>query len=347
MVASSSLRGQAAWSPRPGGAFNARKRYALQLVSQANSINRRHESKRKRVVTYSSSDTEDEPSPPNHPPKRLCPINKESEFDSQNPLGLDLWEESDLEGRRYTDEPFFDLNHQEDLTMEYARSSEEPIQEMDLSDLSDVSPTSPDDDLFEESSVSSYDDRQDEYPPMLYEKPDIKRFVKELPSLLKRRYRTSVLSQRTHWIDDEPLRIKFLNRQFKHRLHTGDFTDSQILEVLEQRPIYGTYGDLKISTPKFMPTQEDSDSEDLESFDLADCGLEDLMGVERPSTPMPESDSDESDSESDDEPVFGSSQVSEQLSRRELESMGIFDEEPYEYESEDESRGSKVFVVAF
>ena len=42
--------------------------------------------------------------------------------------------------------------------------------------------------------------------------------------------------------------------------------------------------------------------------------------------------------DSDGEPVYSSSQVSEQLSRRELESMGIYEEEePYEYESEDES----------
>ncbi|KAG8756402.1 hypothetical protein FRC11_005365 [Ceratobasidium sp. 423] len=332
MVAASSLRGQA-WSPRPGGAFNARRRYASQLVSQANSISRRRDSKRKRAVAYSSSDTEDEPSVPNHTPKRLCPTDKDSKIDSENPLGLDLWEESDLEGG-CTDEPFFDLTREEDITVEYARSSEEPIQEMDLGDLSDISTTSPDDDIFEEeSSASSYDDRQ--YHITLFEKPDIQRFVEELPSLLKRRYRISVLSQRTHWIDDEPLRIKFLNRQFKHRLQTGDFTDSQIREVLQQRPIYGTYGDLGIPTPQVMPVEEESDGP--EDFDLADSSFDDLMAVERPPTPMPNSDSD-SDSESDGEPVFSSSEVSQLLSRRELESMGIYEqeEEEYEYESEDE-----------
>ncbi|CAE6525713.1 unnamed protein product [Rhizoctonia solani] len=329
MMTAGPLRGQTAWSPRPGGAFNARRRYALQLVNQANSITQQHKPKRKRVITYSSSDTEDEPSPPRHTPKRLCHTDREPNFDDENPLGLNLWEESHLERGRYADELFFDLSHEEDVTVEYARSSEEPIEGMDLSDLSDISPTSPDDDLFEESSASSYEDRQDEYE--YCEKPDIKRFVEELPSLLKRRYRNSVLSQRTHWIDDEPLRIKFLNRQFKHRLQTGDFTDSQILEVLEQRPVYGTYGDLRIPTPQVMPVQEASD--DPEDLDLAECEFDDLTG-ERPPTPMPDSDSDESDSDSDDEPVYGSSQVCEQLSRRDMESMGIYEEE--EDESEDE-----------
>ncbi|CAE6446965.1 hypothetical protein ACGC1H_002483 [Rhizoctonia solani] len=326
MVAASSLRGQPAWSPRPGGAFNARKRYALQLMNQAKSIAQKHEPKRKRVITL---DTEEGPPPPHHTPKRTCHTDQDSKFDSENPLGLDLWEESDLE----RGEPFVDSSHEEDMTVEYARSAEKPMKEMDLSDLSDISPTSPDDDLFDESesSTSSCDDSYglDDY--QLYDKSAIKRFAEELPSLLKRRHRTSVLSQRKHWIDDEPLRVKFLNRRFKRRLQTGDFTVSQILEVLEQRPVYGTYGDLNIPTPQVVPVQEDA--EDPEDLDLADTKFDDLMAVTRPSTPMPDSDSD---SESDGEPVYASSQISEQLSRREMESMGIYEDEEYEYESEDE-----------
>ncbi|KDN49868.1 hypothetical protein RSAG8_01933, partial [Rhizoctonia solani AG-8 WAC10335] len=304
MVAASSLRGRGAWSPRPGGAFTARKRYALQLKTQASLISRQY-GKRKVPSTY-CTDTESEP----RTPKRLC--HKVSRFNDENPLGLDMWEESDLEPSH------------EDMTVEYARSSEPPTEEIRLSDLSDISPTSPDDDIFEASSASSYEEG-DDYE--VYAKPDIKRFIEELPSLLKRRYRKSILLQRTHWIDDEPLRVKFLNRQFKHRLQTGDFTDSQILEVFEQRPVYGTYGDLHIPTPQVVPAHEDSDPEEL---DLAEG-----FDVERPATPMPDSDSD-SDSDSDGEPVYESSQISAQLSRREMESMGIYGDEEYEYESEDE-----------
>ncbi|EUC57559.1 hypothetical protein RSOL_225300, partial [Rhizoctonia solani AG-3 Rhs1AP] len=102
-------------------------------------------------------------------------------------------------------------------------------------------------------------------------------------------------------------------------------------KVLEQRPVYGTYGDLNIPTPQVVPTQEVA--EDPEDLDLADTEFDDLMTVARPSTPMPDSDSD---SESDGEPVYASSQTSEQLSRREMEAMGIYDDEEYEYESEDE-----------
>ncbi|CUA77798.1 hypothetical protein RSOLAG22IIIB_12831 [Rhizoctonia solani] len=306
MVASGSLR---AWSPRPGGAFSARKRYAMQLMTQANSITRKPKPKRKRTIIYSSSDTEDEPVTP----KRVCTAAAECKLSYESPLGLDVWEE-------HTDGPFFGLSHEEEeVTVEYARSSPE----MDLSDLSDVSPTSPDDDLFDALSASSGDDGVEDY--QLYDDSAIKRFAQELPSLLQRRYRTLVLSKRTHWIDDEPLRIKFLNRQFKHRLQTGDFTVSQIMEVLEQRPVYGTYGDLNIPTPQVVPAQADAD--EPEDLDLG------LMAAERPSTPMPDSDSD---SDSDSEPVYDSTRVVEQLSRREMESMGIYEDEEYEYESEDE-----------
>ncbi|QRW18458.1 manganese transporter SMF1 [Rhizoctonia solani] len=330
MVTTGALCGQAAWSPRPGGAFNARKRYALQLVNQVKSIGRRQEPKRKRAVTYSSSDTEDEPSVSFHSPKRVCHKDIHSKLDNdETPLRANLWEEgTSMRPRSLADELFFHMSHEERHNVERARSSEEPIQEMDLN----VSPTSPDDDLFDNSSASSYEDRSDEYQFMLYEKPDMKRFVEELPSLLKRRYRNSVLVQRTHWIDDEPLRVKFLNRQFKHRLRTGDFTDSQLREVLEQRPIYGTFGDMGIPTPQVVPISEDLEPEDL---DLADA---ELHVPERPSTPMPDSDSS-SDSDSDDsdtEVVYGAGQVCAQLTRREMEAMGIYDEEEYEYESEDE-----------
>ncbi|KAF8676798.1 Mn2 and Fe2 [Rhizoctonia solani] len=333
MVTTGALCGQAAWSPRPGGAFNARKRYALQLVNQVKSIGRRQEPKRKRAVTYSSSDTEDEPSVSFHSPKRVCHKDIHSKLDNdETPLRANLWEEgTSMRPRSLADELFFHMSHEERHNVERARSSEEPIQEMDLSDSSG-NPTSPDDDLFDNSSASSYEDRSDEYQFMLYEKPDMKRFVEELPSLLKRRYRNSVLVQRTHWIDDEPLRVKFLNRQFKHRLRTGDFTDSQLREVLEQRPIYGTFGDMGIPTPQVVPISEDLEPEDL---DLADA---ELHVPERPSTPMPDSDSS-SDSDSDDsdtEVVYGAGQVCAQLTRREMEAMGIYDEEEYEYESEDE-----------
>ncbi|CCO34633.1 hypothetical protein BN14_08737 [Rhizoctonia solani AG-1 IB] len=332
MVTTGSLRGQPAWSPRPGGAFNAGKRYALQLVSQSKSIDHRQNSKRKRAVSCSSSDTEDESTLFCHSSKRICHTDKNSRPDDhENPLGLKLWEESDLEGRSLADELFFAMNHKEGLAVEHARSSQELIQEMDLSDSSDVSPTSPDDDLFDNSSSSSSYEDQDDYQFMFYEKPDMKRFVEELPSLLRRRYRNSVLVQRTHSIDDEPLRVKFLNRQFKHRLRAGDFTDSQLREVLQQRPVYGTFGDLGITTPQVIPISEDMDPE---SLDLADS---ELVIPERPSTPMPESDSDESDSDSESEAVYGAGQVSALLSRREMEAMGIYeDEEEYEYESEDE-----------
>ncbi|KAF8751912.1 Mn2 and Fe2 [Rhizoctonia solani] len=291
MVTTGTLCGQAAWSPRPGGAFNARKRYALQLVNQVKSIGRRQEPKRKRAVIYSSSDTEDEPSVPH--------------------LRANLWEEgTSMRPRSLADELFFHMSHEERHNVERARSSEEPIQEMDLSDSSGKrQPTSPDDDLFDNSSASSYEDRSDEYQFMLYEKPDMKRFVEELPSLLKRRYRNSVLVQRTHWIDDEPLRVKFLNRQFKHRR------------------LY------RLSTPRVVPISEDLEPEDL---DLADA---ELHVPERPSTPMPDSDSS-SDSDSDDsdtEVVYGAGQVCAQLTRREMEAMGIYDDdEECEYESEDE-----------
>ncbi|KDN49873.1 hypothetical protein RSAG8_01938, partial [Rhizoctonia solani AG-8 WAC10335] len=245
MVAASSLRGRGAWSPRPGGAFTARKRYALQLKTQANLISRQY-GKRKRLAYC--NDTESEP----RTPKRLC--HKVSRFNDENPLGLDIWEESDLEPSH------------EDMTVEYVRSSEPPTEEMDLSDLSDISPTSPDNDSFEASSASSYEEGGD-YD--VYEKPDIKRFIEELPSLLKRRYRKSILLQRTHWIDDEPLRVKFLNRQFKHRyapcpvstpftnlcrLHTGDFTDTTISKKCLNNGLFmGRTGTCISRLPKSCP----------------------------------------------------------------------------------------------
>jgi hypothetical protein len=137
MVTTGSLRGQPAWSPRPGGAFNAGKRYALQLVSQSKSIDHRQNPKRKRAVSCSSSDTEDESTLFCHSSKRICHTDKNSRPDDhENPLGLKLWEESDLEGRSLADELFFAMNHKEGLAVEHARSSQELIQEMDLSDSS-------------------------------------------------------------------------------------------------------------------------------------------------------------------------------------------------------------------
>ena len=92
---------------------------------------------------------------------------------------------------------------------------------------------------------------------------------------------------------------------------------------MTQRPMHNTYGDLRISTPgRIVESQEE-----FGSCDVTELDTEDLPLMVRPSTPLPpdgsESDSD-SDSDEDCSPIYSSSQISNLLSRRELEAMGIY-----------------------
>lgn len=97
------------------------------------------------------------------------------------------------------------------------------------------------------------------------------------------------------------------------------------MEVMTQRPMYGTYGDLNIPTPgPFVESQEDSDSRDV-----TELGADDLSLPERPTTPLPPNDSDSdsdsgSDSDEESSPVYSASQIANRLRRRELEALGIY-----------------------
>lgn len=95
------------------------------------------------------------------------------------------------------------------------------------------------------------------------------------------------------------------------------------MEVMSQRPMYSTYGDLNIPTPgPFIESQDHSIS-----CDVTELEVEGLSLVARPSTPLPPNVSDaESDSDSDDDysAIYSSSQISNHFSRRELEAMGIY-----------------------
>jgi hypothetical protein len=68
-----------------------------------------------------------------------------------------------------------------------------------------------------------------------------------------------------------------------------------------------------------MPGLDD----DVDTSDLTELELEDMIPPERPSTPRPRSGSDSgSDSDSEEESIY-----SQHLSRREMEAFGIYEDE--------------------
>ncbi|KAF8602915.1 hypothetical protein BDV93DRAFT_508920 [Ceratobasidium sp. AG-I] len=341
---SASRRAPINWPSCPGGFPEAQKRQALRLLNQiGNNSNIQCPQplspvKRKRVslFAYGSSDTEEEYSASElgqtayacRHSKRSRSAAVETEkstalcVDDKDILSFKVWDEGDLDdapGSGRADEPFFDLDYDNELTVEYARSAES-LQEVDLSDIYGFYGTSPEDDLSSDdnASVETFTSSED-----LLERLDVKAYLSALPDLLSRRARSALLSRRTHVVDDEPLRVKMFGRRFKARLRAGDLTGAELMEIMNQRPMHSTYGDLNLPTPG----QVAESYEEFDSCDVTELDAEDLSLMERPSTPSPHDDSDsdsESDSDDDCTPVYSSSQISNHLSRRELEAMGVY-----------------------
>lgn len=144
---------------RPGGPLQAQKRQALRILSQISdnghapvpqsipSVKRKHVS----LFAYGSSDTEEEGLASDLGPtaysgqelKRSRGTSDEIETsessytDDQDILGSNVWDDGDLDDSPSSgriNESFFDLNHNEELTVECTRSAE-PLQEVDLSDI--------------------------------------------------------------------------------------------------------------------------------------------------------------------------------------------------------------------
>ncbi|KAG8718931.1 hypothetical protein FRC09_011880 [Ceratobasidium sp. 395] len=162
-----------------------------------------------------------------------------------------------------------------------------------------------------------WDDAEDavEIPKL----PGFQRYIAALPRL--------IVHPAPDW--DESLRITLLAHQLKKRILSGDFTESEIFDLMAQRPLAPTYADLRIPTPELSSDQEE-DSDSSESYGFEE---EDSSAPARPSTPAPPSDSDsdldfDSDSD-DDEPVYSGLSIAQLLERRELEALGVYPDETY------------------
>jgi hypothetical protein len=152
-TSSTPWRGVGAWSPRPGGAFQARKRYTLKLISQANvnTCGGKTVKRKRPVFDYSSSDTEEgksskqeETAHARRHTKRPCHVVEEIEGSksavgyNKSPLGSSVSDEDDSDdtpGAKSKDKSALDPDNsgEDELTIEYARSAEHT--EVDLSDI--------------------------------------------------------------------------------------------------------------------------------------------------------------------------------------------------------------------
>ncbi|KAG8694105.1 hypothetical protein FRC08_008703 [Ceratobasidium sp. 394] len=158
---------------------------------------------------------------------------------------------------------------------------------------------------------------------------DVDEYIYNLPRLLRRRVRPNPIGRRpTCKKVLEPLRVALLASQLKQRIRSGSLTQFEILELASQRPLYSTRTDSRIQGEE-LSSEEDEEEGESENGDGDDFEEEDSSAPERPATPTPPGDSDsDSDSDDDDEPaMYSGKKISQHLSRREMERMGVYPDE--------------------